>query len=278
MMSKNAPLGTLKQIGRDSHRLLIGIAVAAPIVIASAIAAPPLTGLSSSARLVGDDELGEMRGKYIAPDAVNFFGIQMVSSWQTQDGNVLTASLEFEVNVKDGQFEDDAKLLAKWSDACSECDASLNIPNATPAGLNSVTGAVQTTEISGDDNATANIMRLRIGDYDADSAGFEGNGGAEITDEVRTVKLANGFAVQFEKGANSLGMILKGPGPAEGADGQASQGINGGAANQIAQHIQLVGDVNAVQNSLDIVIGLDQLQNTQVAVENALSAMKGWGF
>jgi hypothetical protein len=108
--------------------------------------------------------------------------------------------------------------------------------------------------------------------------GYEGNGGTEITEEVRTVKLANGFAVQFEKGANSLGMILQGPGPAEGADGQASQGVNGGAANQIAQHIQLVGDVNAIQNSLDIVIGLDQLQNTQVAVENALSAMKGWGF
>jgi hypothetical protein len=54
--------------------------------------------------------------------------------------------------------------------------------------------------------------------------------------------------------------------------------VNGNVANQLAQHVQLIGNANAIQNQLDVVIGIDQLQTTQTAVENALSAMKGWGF
>ena len=280
-MSRHAPSSRMGQIGRCSRQLALGIVVFAPVVSTSAVAAPPVTGLGSAARLVSDEEMGEMRGRYIAPEQLNFLGIRMLTSWQTEDGNVLTASLEFEVDVNSGQFDPNAQLWASWSGACADvdCDDSLNIPNTTPDGLNSVTGAVQTTEISGNGNDVVNLMSLRIGDYNADSVGFEGNATSEeITTPVKEVSFANGFAVKFEKGSNSLGMILQGPGPAAGADGQAIQGINGGAANQIAQNIQLMGDANAIHNSLDVFIGIDQLPAMQLAVENALTTMKGWGF
>ena len=52
--------------------LLLGIAVVAPVAMASAIAAPPMTGLPTGARLVSDEELGDMRGRYIAPRANEF--------------------------------------------------------------------------------------------------------------------------------------------------------------------------------------------------------------
>jgi hypothetical protein len=151
--------------------------------------------------------------------------------------------------------------------------------------LNTVSGAVQSTEISGDDNDVRNILNIRIGDFDADSVGYEGNDiSAELstagvaTNAVKTVELTNGFVVTFAKGDNSLGLMLQGPGEEKLAQGLAVQGINDQVANQIAQHVQLIGDANAIQNTLDVVIGIDQLQNTQIAVENALSSMKGWGF
>ena len=279
--------------GRRWRAQLLGAALVAPLALASAVAAPPMMGLSEDARMLSDDELGDMRGRYIEAEQVNFFGIQMVSMWQTGDGSVLTASLEFEVDVNNGQFSDDAALYANWSGSCSDCDSALDIQNAAPSGLNTVSGAVQSTEISGDDNDVRNILNIRIGDFDADSVGFEGNDiSAELstagaaTTAVKTVELANGFAVKFTKGDNSLGMILQGPGivlddngqVVARAEGQSIQGINDQIANQIAQHVQLVGDANAIQNTLDVVIGIDQLQNTQIAVENALSSMKGWGF
>ena len=265
------------QVGRHLRVLLLGVALVAPLALASATAAPPaMMGLPENARLITDDELGDMRGRFIEAEQVNFFGIQMVSMWQTGDGSVLTASLEFEVDVNNGQFDDDATLKANWSGTCSNCDSALDIPNTTPDGLNSISGAVQSTEISGDDNDVRNILNIRIGDFDADSVGYEGNGAsAELTTgSIKTVALDNGFIVKFAKGDNSLGMILQSP----DGESQAIQGINDQVANQIAQHVQLIGDANAIQNTLDVVIGIDQLQNTQIAVENALSSMKGWGF
>lgn len=269
--------------GRQCRRLLLGVTLIAPIGLASATAAPPMTGLPENARLISDSELGDMRGRYIEAESVNFFGIQMVSMWQTGDGSVLTTSLEFEVDVNNGQFDDNATLHANWSGACSDCDSDLDIPSIVPSGLNSVSGAVQSTEISGDDNDVVNILNVRIGDYDADSVGYEGNDvSAELstagnaTTAVKTVELANGFVVKFAKGDNSLGMILQGPGGA--AQGQAVQGVNDEVANQIAQHVQLMGNANAITNTLDVVIGVADLQTNQLAVENALSSMKGWGF
>ncbi len=270
------------QVGRNWRGLLLGVALIVPLALASATAAPPpMMGLPDSARLISDDELGDMRGRYIEAEQVNFFGIQMVSMWQTGDGSVLTASLEFEVNVNNGQFQDDAALHANWSGSCSNCDSGLDIPNTTPGGLNTISGAVQSTEISGDDNDVRNILNIRIGDFDADSVGYDGNAGSvdlstagNIATAVKTVQLDNGFVVQFSKGDNSLGMILQAP----GGQSQTIQSVNDQVANQVAQHAQLIGDANAIQNTLDVVIGIDQLQNTQIAVENALSSMKGWGF
>jgi hypothetical protein len=272
--------------GSRAQRLLIGIAVVAPVlVVVSAVAAPPMTGLPESARLVSDEELGEMRGRYIAPESVNFFGIQLVSTWQTGDGNVLTASLEFETDVAGGNYTGNPHLWANVSHDCTPgtCDESLDLPlNAgIPAGLNSVNGAVQTTSISGTDNDARNVMQIRIGDYDASSVGYEGNGKSmDVPATGLTVELPDGFIVKFSKGDNSLGMLLQGPGDAGGhqAEGIAYQGINGDAINQIAQHVEVIGNANAINNTLDVVIGIDQLQTTQVAVENALSSMKGWGF
>ena len=125
------------QVGRHWQRLLLGVALVAPIALATATAAPPMTGIPDNARLISDDELGDMRGRYIEAEQVNFFGIQMVSMWQTGDGSVLTASLEFEVDVNNGQFADNAALHANWSGTCVGRLAilTLDIPNTTPARL-----------------------------------------------------------------------------------------------------------------------------------------------
>ena len=284
---------------RHWRAMLLGAALVAPLALASAMAAPPaMMGLSEDARALSDDELGDMRGRYIEAEQVNFFGIQMVSMWQTGDGSVLTTSLEFEVSVENGQFASDAALHANWSGTCSDCDSDLDIPNMTPGaptqpndlptGLASVNGAVQSTEISGDDNDVRNILNIRVGDFDAESVGYDGPGQADLSsaDPVRTVELTNGFVVQFSKGANSLGMILQGPGVVTDAGGnvtarstgQSIQSVNEHVANQIAQNVQLIGNVNSIQNTLDVVIGVADMQTNQLAVENALSTMKGWGF
>jgi hypothetical protein len=273
-MSRQTLTSSFGQIGRHA-RLLIGVAIVAPIAMATAIAAPTLTGLPESARMVSDEELGEMRGKFIQPESVNFFGIQLSSAWQTNDGIVLTATLQFEADINQSQPQNPT-VLASWTH--DNEDPTLNIPGTTTpdlGGLMTVNGAVQTNDISGSGNHVRNELYVRVGPFDANNAGFS-DAGAPI-DASKTLQFADGSEIQFKIDPNGIGLLLQGP-DNQDSDGFSLQSVNGNMANQFAQHVQLIGNANAIQNQLDVVIGIDQLQTTQTAVENALSAMKGWGF
>jgi hypothetical protein len=284
-MSRHAHSLKTSPIRRYSRHLALGVAVIAPIALASAVvdAAPADLGLGANARLVSDDELGDMRGRYIEPESVNFFGIELNSSFQTADGLVLTATLQFEANFNQGQVQPDPVVLASYRHDELNVDKAMEIQGGIVGefqgqGLSTVDGAVQVNQIAGNDNDVANLLRIRIGDFDAESAGFSEYGGAAITQTV-THAFDDGSAIKFTVEPNALGVAIQGPtNQGQSPDNLAGQGINGSAASQIAQHIQLMGDANAVYNTLDVVIGVDQLQTTQSAVENAMSALKGWGF
>jgi hypothetical protein len=222
-----------------------------------------------------------MRGRYIEPESVNFFGIELASSWQTADGLVLTATLQFEADFDNGKALPEPKILASYQhDQNGIDDPGLEIGGITAEftaqGLSTVDGAVQANQIAGDDNNIANLLRIRVGDFNADTAGFS-DYGTPITQSVVKTFLQDGSAIEFTVEANSIGVAIQGP-TSQGPDNLVAQSINGTVANQIAQQVQLMGDANAVYNTLDVVIGVDQLHTTQAAVENAMSAIKGWGF
>jgi hypothetical protein len=267
---------------RYSRRLALGVAVLAPIALTSGVvAAPPDLGLGANARLVSDDELGDMRGRYIEPESVNFFGIEMASSWQTADGLVLTATLQFEADFNNGQPQSPVVLASYQHDQGGIDDPGLEIGGITAEftaqGLSTVEGAVQANTIGGDDNNVANLLRIRVGDFNADTAGFA-DYGTPITQSV-VKNFPDGSAIEFTVEPNSIGVAIQGPtSQGQSPDNLAAQNINGTVANQIAQQIQLMGDANAIYNTLDVVIGVDQLQTTQAALENAMSVIKGWGY
>ncbi len=282
-MSRHAQSSRTSLTRRYSHRLALGVAVLAPIAMASAVvAAPPDIGFGPNARLVSDEELGDMRGRYIETENVNFFGIAAASSFQTADGLVLTATLQFEADFDNGQPLAPPVILASYQhDQNGIDDPGLEIGGLTAEftaqGLSTVDGAVQANQIGGDDNNVANLLRIRVGDFDADSAGFS-DYGTPITQSV-VKNFPDGSGIEFTVEANSIGVAIQGPtSQGQSQDNLVAQSINGSVANQIAQQVQLMGDANAVYNTLDVVIGVDQLQTTQSAVENAMSVMKGWGF
>ena len=214
-----------------ARQLLIGAAIAAGVFMAPAAAAPPVTafgpvtGLGPEARLVTDDELGEMRGKFIEPESVRFFGIQLSSAWQTADGSVLTATLEFESSFNHGQPDPNTvSAAAEWNHACTgSCDPNVEIPNATQdvtvvfgaigaTGLTTVNGAVQSTQVSGHDNSVGNVMHVRIGDYNAASVGPPDADAVALT-ASKSVRFDDNFVVKFELTQNTVGLELRGPGP-----------------------------------------------------------------
>ena len=201
--------------------------------------------------------------------------------FQTADGLVLTATLQFEADFNNGQPLAAPIILADQHDQNGIDDPGLEIGGITAEftaqGLSTVDGAVQANQIGGDDNDVANLLRIRVGDFDADSAGFADYGDQITQSVVKTFQ--DGSAIEFTVEPNSIGIAIQGPtSQGQSPDNLVAQSINGSVANQIAQQVQLMGDANAVYNTLDVVIGVDQLQTTQAAVENAVSVMKGWEF
>jgi hypothetical protein len=286
-MSTGTMTSSTGLIVRHARRLAMGIAVAAPIA-ATAIAAPADFGLPAGARMVTDEELGEMRGRFIALETVNFFGVQFTSTWTAGAGSpdsvTLTATLQFEADFTNPDPNDpnlpDTQILA-YAAHSDDGDPSLNIGDVTlPAlgGLTSLNGAAQSNEISGSDNDVLNVLNIRIGgEFDADTLDDIGDQIGEST----TLTFDDQSKIQFKiaQDGNGLGVVLYGPttGPVGGnSDGFSTQSINSDISNQLVQSVQLIGNANAIQNTLDVVVGVDQ--STQLMVENALSSMKGWGF
>jgi hypothetical protein len=267
---------------RASRMPVLLLATAASIVLlpgmasASAFLDATSIGVGANAAVVSDDALGEMRGRFVDPDAIRFFGIQLASYWETSDGVLMTASIQFQVDFNDKGEPSTPSLLASFLHGCGGCgDESVEIPSPdlAPAGLASVNGAVQSTQISGDYNAVGNQMHVGIGtEYSANNPGFTPSG-TPLTDS-KTVSFSDGSAIQFTVAPERLALMLQGANDS----GVVLQEISGGAGGQVGQYVDIAGDANDIHNAIDLFIGIDQLPSAQLSVETALSSMKGMGF
>lgn len=235
------------------------------------------SGLEGLGRPVGDERLADMRGRFISPDNISYFGIQMQTSWMGPDGVTTEAALVFSVDFAQGAGVPEGATPTLTIGYTRSGDPAMDVPGlppgyvaiAVPAGLGSVQGAVQSQQIAGDGNAVRNGMSIAVVPASLISEG--GNGLTEVTGG-QAVQFADGDALQFIAADNRLGLELTGAG--EGV----SQAFDGGVGHA-AQHVLLGSSNNTIANDMNIVIGFDSLQQTGRAnVQNALSAMKGLGF
>lgn len=231
------------------------------------------------ARQVSDAELSDLRGKYVQPGEVRYFGIDLTSVWTTVDGTILTASLHFVVDMPENGAPT-PRLYVSWLQDCDQCnDASVELGgdsfslNFGSGGLETVSGVVQSNILAGDDNAVRNQMGLTITD-DLGSIQQGPPPGMQITESMMQ-ELQNGATIQFVMENNSVGMIMTG-GPANGV---VTQTVGRGETGNLAQHINLASDFNTIHNVMNVTIGTENLpQIAGNTVNYAMSAMQGNGY
>ncbi|WP_370564167.1 hypothetical protein [Luteimonas salinilitoris] len=224
--------------------------------------ARPARGLTE----IPDTELGLMRGRYtVGNDAVLWFGVSMVSTWQTAAGQTLQGQLDFGFDFSRGT----PTVSYRPSVTITAEDAPLPVAqgqrSVDSAGLANVSGMVQSVQVAGDGNVAGNVTSLTVRDGEAPaaiaaaggrhaeaaaagmsaSAGFDG-GEARILLQVD----GHGAAEQWIR-AGSLGQSIR-----LGSDGQA-------VGNQL--HLDLV------RQSLPANAALDQ------GVAQAISLTRGLG-
>lgn len=269
--------------GLKLAEILVMTSAVTAILAGPAGADIPDTGLPGlgieSARQVSDDELADMRGKYVKPGEVQYFGIDLASAWTTVDGTVLTASLHFGVDMQDSAAPKPT-LYVSWLQDCAQCnDETVELGGDSfdlapgPGGLGTVSGVVQSNVVAGDDNSVRNQMGLRITN-DLGSIKQGPPPGMQITQSMMQ-ELQDGATVQFVMEGNTVGMVMTG-GPANGV---ITQTVGRGEAGNLAQHVNLASDFNNIHNVMNVTIGTEALpQMSEAAVNYAMSAMQGNGF
>lgn len=210
----------------------------APALSARAADSAPGTGLHELA----DTELNAMRGRYTVDDhTVAWFGVTMISTWQTASGQLLQGTLAFGMDFSNGQGQ--PTLTFTPSVTLTKADAPVPMPatgtrSVDGSGLANVGGLLQSVQVAGDGNLASNVARLTIRDGQAPSStgSGTGTGGASLSDGDASVSV--GFDGQ------SAGVQLS-------IDGQGTvqQWIRNGS---LGQSVQLAADGQSVSNRLEI--------------------------
>lgn len=275
--------------GKSSIIAIMGaVAIAATPVGASAQDPAPViaNGITGLGLPITDAELSGIRGKFIRPDSISYFGISMLTSWQDDSGITTIARLVFNVDfLAPGTAGNPVpQLMVGW---VREGDPAMDVTDShsgyTPliaaqqlvplGGLGTTQGAAQANIIAGADNLARNSMQIALVPT-SQIAQFD-QAGLTAINASTGFGFADGDRLEFRLAPNEIGLALSGN---HGSD-SALQTI-GGDFGRFLQQTMIYSDGNAVLNNSAIIIGSDMNAASFDAVRatEALSAMKGHGF
>lgn len=149
---------------RSSLSIALGLAMAsvAPTALAqqSPVQPPPGNGMSE----LSDPELGAMRGRYtLGSHTVAWFGVTMVSTWQTQAGQSMQSRMTLGLDISQ---RDRPRITFQPHVSITAADAPVPAPSGDRtidhAGLANVNGMVQSVQIAGDGNRASNVARISL--------------------------------------------------------------------------------------------------------------------
>ncbi|WP_433851906.1 hypothetical protein [Stenotrophomonas nitritireducens] len=223
----------------------MNIAMCAGLVLALALAFPAQgagTGTGNAAghrpQEIPDSELGLMRGRYtVGGNAVAWFGVTMISTWQTASGQQLQGALTLAMDFGDGKVP---RISFTPSVSITAADAPLPDTGGRSvdgSGLHNVAGLVQSVQVAGDGNQASNAMQLTV----REAGATPGAGGASTGQAAQRMDGASAVA-GFDGDAARVLLQIDGQGAVE-------QWLRSGS---VGQRIALAGDGQQVANRMRI--------------------------
>ncbi|MGY0633466.1 hypothetical protein [Luteimonas sp. A478] len=246
-------MNTIHSLGRA---LLLGAMLCSAPALAEQAPAPTARGLTE----IPDPELDLMRGRFIAGDnKVLWFGVSMISSWQTGSGQMLQGRLDIGFDFSDGQPVVSFSPNVVLTDEHAPMPVPSGQRSVDSAGLANVSGLVQGVQVAGDGNAASNLtsLTLRDGEVPVATAGGATRGG------ISQSAGAASASVQFD--GNTAGVLLEVQG-----HGAVEQWIRAGS---MGQSIRLTSDGQSVSNRLHLDMVREALPTTAMLNQNVAQAL-----
>lgn len=238
------------------NRCCLGLAL---VLATSALAAEPHSVPGKGLQEVPDAELGMMRGRYtVGGNAVAWFGVSMISTWQTQQGQTLQGTMTLGMDFTKGNVP-----KVSFTPTVSITDANAPLPDTSgrsidASGLQNVAGLTQSVQIAGDGNRASNVTHLNVRN------GTTAPGGSGVVNANAIAQNGNATAqVQFDGNAARLLLQVDGLGAVE-------QWVRSGS---VGQTIQLMGDGQQAGNRLQIDLVRSALADNVPLSQNVAQAI-----
>lgn len=242
---------TLHRISKKLALALSGIIAFTPAAWA---ALPPDMEVFNHMEEVSDSDLGHMRGKFASNNQVLYFGVEMISSWQTSTGNIITAGANLNIdfransgNTPTVQYMPTVSIVQNGQGiTTTQGNGTNNVSGG--AGLANVSGVSQNIQVAGQSNRILNGIDMQV---ELTSAAQGGSISSAVQGQAGSVSTAgdDGTIATVTLSNNSIGVNVSVPG-----QGQVLQQIR----NQgMFQSARIGGDLNQIHNAITMHIGLN---------------------
>jgi hypothetical protein len=234
---------------------------------------PPMDGLQN-AEEVSDEVLGNMRGKFVGGGQIVNFGVQMVSTWQNTQGQILAAAANLNVNIANAsqpvvQFVPHLTIVEAVAPTTPVPPAALQ--SAGGNGISNVSGVAQSIQIAGDGNRIGNDASITITNAPPPPPLPAPSGGPQT---ATLTSPTTGATVSASVQGNGLSVGISVPNI-----GRTLQQIKGAAASGggIVQVVQAAADLQWIQNRMNIYVNLQSAGPgaAPTGINSALNSLRG---
>ncbi|MBH3411752.1 MULTISPECIES: hypothetical protein [Pseudomonas] len=193
-----------------------------------------------------DQELANLRGRYVMPGRIVSFGIVMTSTWQNANGEVIGATSAMQVQQSTLKPQFYVSMIDEKGTGSAHTSTGTGTVSGG-SGLNTTQGVTQVVRAAGDFNAANNNVDINVT-----------KGNQAPASQPQGQALAAGATLVGSNGAGTLSVSSTGAGVqmnivANGNQGNSVQSLGQGG---LMQNTTLLGASNRVSNltSLNVVL------------------------
>jgi hypothetical protein len=214
---------------------------------------------------VKDQELEQLRGRYVMPGRIISFGIVMSSTWRNASGELIGATTSMQIQQSTVKPEFYVSTISQTGDGTTPGHGTGNITGG--AGLSTSQGVTQSVRAAGDGNTAYNNVSINVKEARQ----------APALSPAQGQRLMSGQTITGSNGAGSIAVSAKGGGVQMEIQANNNQGssLQQAAHGGLLQNTRLLGSSNQVNNLTRLNVVLNNNGPTAGALDCNLSQLKG---
>ncbi|AZD02238.1 hypothetical protein SAMN03159362_2173 [Pseudomonas sp. NFIX51] len=214
---------------------------------------------------IKDQELSELRGRYVMPGRIISFGIVMSSTWRNASGDLIGATTTMQIQQSTIKPEFYVSTITESGNGSTPTQGSGNVIGG--AGLATTQGVTQSVRAAGDGNSAYNNVSIDVKEARHAPALVPAQGQL----------LMSGQTISGSNAAGSVAVSATGGGiqmaiQASNNQGSALQQV---AQGGLLQNTRLLGDSNLVSNLTQLNVVLNNNGASTGALDCNLTQLKG---